>query len=275
MNKRLPKAVLAILTLAAVTSSSHAQEKARSIQFSCVIWKPLPFETVYYRQGETYLPLKLSPGNRSELYELKGSSALLIYTQEKNEEGDIAYKLVGKSSIPAGMERMLFFLTERSDPGELPLRLSGIDDSLLSFPRGSCRFVNMTSVPLAVSFAGKRSIIKPRAMTVLDSKVSTGGGMLQFWIHDRDGNNLYENRYLASHIGRDMFFILPPNKRGGRVNIRLLPQLLAPPPKENGQRPEVEPPLEPSAAPGDPEYYEELPEVEPPLEPSAVKPPED
>ena len=274
MNKRLPKAVLAILTLAAVTSSSHAQEKARSMKFSCVIWKPLPFETVYYRQGETYIPLKLSPGNRSEIYELK-AMALGIYALQETEKEELSYKLVGKASIPTGMSRMLFFITERSDPGELPLRLSGVDDSLLSFPRGSCRFVNMTSVPLAVSFAGKRSIIKPRAMTVLDSKVSTGGGMLPFWIHDRDGNNLYENRYLASHIGRDMFFILPPNKRGGRVNIRLLPQLLAPPPKENGQRPEVEPPLEPSAAPGDPEDYEEHPEAEPPLEPSAVNPPEE
>lgn len=215
----------------------QAQKKGGSVEFSCVIWKPLPFEAVYYRQGETYIPLKLSPSNRSELYELKGASALLIYTQEENEEGEIAYKLVGKSSISASMEKMLFFLTERNDPGELPLRLSGIDDSLLSFPRGSCRFSNLTNVPLAVSFAGKRSIIKPKAMTVVESKVNTGGGMLPFWIHDRDGNNLYENRYLASHIGRDMFFILPPNKRGGRVNIRLLPQLLAPPPKENEANP--------------------------------------
>ena len=226
MNKRLPKAVLAILTLAAVTSSSHAQEKARSIQFSCVIWKPLPFETVYYRQGETYLPLKLSPGNRSELYELKGSSALLIYTQEKNEEGDIAYKLVGKSSIPAGMERMLFFLTERSDPGELPLRLSGIDDSLLSFPRGSCRFVNLTKNPLLVSFGGGKHMIKPKQMTVVKSKVSKKGGLLPFVVWDRSGK-LYENRYNAHQIGRDMIFILPATRPGGRVLVKMLPQLVA------------------------------------------------
>lgn len=236
-HKIFLKAVLPLLMLAVTTTSLHAQKQAVSIKFSCVIWKQLPFETIYYRQGEKYISLKLSPGNRSELYELKGASALLIYTQEESEEGEIAYKLVGKSSIPAGMSQMLFFLTERSDPGELPLRLSGIDDSLLSFPRGACRFANLTSVPLAVTFAGKRSIIKPKGMTVVKSKVDTNGGLLPFWIHDHKGTNLYENRYFASQIGRDMFFILPPNRRGGRVNIRLLPQLLAHPPKENGNQP--------------------------------------
>ena len=223
------------LVLAALlnsTTSLHAQKKAPSAGFSLVTWEALSYEPIYYRQGEDYIPIKLMPGNRSDLFELKGMTSLGLYVAEESEEGEQTYKLVGKTSIPQGISRILFFITERDDPGKLPLRLSGIDDSLLTFPRGACRFVNLTNVPLAVRFADKTSLIKAKDMTVLESKVEASGGLLPFIVFDRKGTNLYENRYFAQQIGRDMIFILPPKRQGGRVNIKLLPQLVPREPEE-------------------------------------------
>lgn len=210
---------------------AQAQKSGKSLEFSCVIWNNLSYPQIFYRQGEKFIPLKLSPSNRSKLYPLKGTSVLELYIPDETEE-KTAYKLVGKKSIAEGMKRMLFFITERSIEGKLPLGVSGVDDSLLAFPRGACRFMNLTGVPLAVTFAGRTSKIKPKEMTVVKSRVSSEGGLLPFIIKNRAGKNLYENRFFAQDIGRDMIFILPPKRKGGRAVIRLLPQLVAFPPKK-------------------------------------------
>lgn len=206
--------------------SLQAQKKGGSVEFSCVIWKNLSHSQIYYRQEKEYVPLELSPGNRSKLYTLKGSSLELYILVESEEEEGVVYQLVGKSTIPAGMSCMLFFITERNEAGKLPLILSGIDDSLLTFPRGTCRFVNLTKNPLLVSFGGGEHMIKPKQMTVVKSKVSKKGGLLPFVVWDRSGK-LYENRYNAHQIGRDMIFILPATRPGGRVLVKMLPQLVA------------------------------------------------
>ena len=217
------------LVLAALIGGSSllcAQKEPPSSGFSLVTWEALSFDQIYFRQGKDFIPIKLLPGNRSKLFDLKGMTSLELYVAEESEEDEQTFKLVGKAPVLQRVSRMLFFITERKEPGKLPLRLSGMDDSLLTFPRGACRFFNLTNVPLAVKFAGKMSLIKAKDMTVVESKVEANGGLLPFIIFDRKGTNLYENRYFAQQIGRDMIFILPPKREGGRVNIRLLPHLM-------------------------------------------------
>jgi hypothetical protein len=216
--------------LAAPSFVQAQQQQAGPVKFSCAIWKNLSLSEVFYRQGKEFIPLKLSAGNRSELYSLKGAAALELYTliaAEQSETGKAEYRLVGQSTLPVGVKRILYFITEIDNPEGLPFRLSGVDDSLLSFPRGAFRFVNLTNVPLKVYFGEEVNEVAPKKMTLVKSKVSREGGLLPFIVQGPNGRNVYENRFFAQETGRDMVFILPPSNPGGRVNVRLLPQLIA------------------------------------------------
>lgn len=222
----LSKTLVTLLLLTSISSVVVAQGTPPKIKFSCVSWKSLSITQIYYQQGKQFHPIHLSPGNRSELFELE-MPVLSLYTKEFSEKGEASYRLIGKGKIPSGTKRVLYFIREVEEEGSLPLQLAGIDDSLSAFPRGSTRFSNLTSTPLVVEFAGERSKIKPRGMTTVKSKVEEKGALLPFWIKTLKGQALYENRYFAQEIGRDMFFILPPASKGGRLNIRLLPQLIS------------------------------------------------
>ena len=193
---------LTLLFLLTAPSFVQAQQQqAGPVKFSCAIWNNLSFSEIFYRQGKEFIPLKLSVGNRSELYSLRGATALELYIlieAEKSETGKAEYRLVGQSTLPVGIKRILYFITEINNPESLPLRLSGVDDSLLSFPRGAFRFVNLTNVSLNVYFGEEVNEISPKKMTLVKSKVSKAGGLLPFIVQDPDGRNVYENRFFCT-----------------------------------------------------------------------------
>ena len=146
-----------ILAVVLFSPSLHAQEEKTksSFEFSFVTWKNLTVAPVFYRDGDKYHEIDLIRAQRSELYRFKKPQAqMLLYTQGENEEGEIVYKLAGKTAIKAASSRMLFFIQDHVEvgPDQLPLILSGIDDSLDAFPMGSFRFVNSTKLPLQVLF---------------------------------------------------------------------------------------------------------------------------
>jgi hypothetical protein len=220
--------VLSLLWAAApLPLGAQSAPKSISVKFSCVIWENLTISNLFYRQGKKYLPLQLSPGNRSELYTLQDTTALELCTLAVDEQGKEYYKRIGQAALPAGSDRALFFIFERKTADGLPLTVSGIDDSLKTFPRGSFRFVNSTPVELKVTFGGVTTPIAPQAMTVVPSQVSKDGGLLPFLVKDAANRNLYETRFFSQPTGRDMVFIAPPRRPGEQVLIKFLAQLIA------------------------------------------------
>eukprot|EP00903_Cladosiphon_okamuranus_P003967 g3965.t1 len=200
-----------------------------SFRFSCVSFAPLGITDLHYREGKNYLPLTVAKGTRSTPVPLRGMEALEIHVPFTGEDGTPGYKLVGKAPLPKGTNLALFFVHEKPAPGGLPLTLSGIDDSLETFPPGTFRFANLTNVPLRVRFGGTNSAIRAGDMTVVESKVGPGGGFLPLWVIDDKGNKVYENRLWSQVSGRDMFFIGPPPRPGAMVSVMLLPQIIPPP----------------------------------------------
>ncbi len=213
--------------------SAQADKKAVKSQFSCVSWDKLSMKELFFRDGKKFTPLRVRAKNRSELYPLGKNQALELYVKlEDGEEEE--YSLVGKASIPENSGRVLFFITEVKSPKNsrgLPLSISGIDDSLKTFPPGSFRFMNNTSVPLTVIFDKQKKNIPPRKMSVIKFNSPSGGGLIPFYIRGPKGEDLYENRLFGKPTGRDMIFIGAPSRRGGRLNILLLPQIVARPSK--------------------------------------------
>ena len=213
-----------------ITLSAQADKQAVKSQFSCVSWNKLSMAELFFRNGKKFMPLRVKAKNRSELYPLGKSQALEVYVKaEEGEEEE--YRMVGKASIPENSGRVLFLIAEVKSPknaSDLPLRISGIDDGLKTFPPGSFRFMNNTRAPLTVIFDKQKKNIPPRKMSVIKFKASSDGGLIPFYIRGPKGEDLYENRLFGRPTGRDMLFIGNPTRKGGRLNILLLPQIVAP-----------------------------------------------
>ncbi|CAA6679894.1 MULTISPECIES: hypothetical protein [unclassified Lentimonas] len=221
---------IGFIAFLSIFSDATAQNPkvSASVEFSCVIWNKLPYETLYYRQDGEYLPLKLSPNNRSPLYDLSGMEAFELYIPGLDETGQPAYKLVGQSALLPDVRRLLFFIVERPKDSGLPLGLLGIDDSLNTFPPGTTRFVNMSSEPLVVSYGDKNTLIPIRSMKNVKSNAPAKGGFMPFLVTDEQGDRVYETRLMSRPTGRDMVFILPSERRDRSVELKFIPQIIPP-----------------------------------------------
>ena len=215
--------ILSLLwTAAALPLGAQSAPKATSIKFSCTAWESLSISKLFYRCGKKYLPLQLSPGNRSELYTLQDATALELYTLAADQQGKESYQRIGQAALPEGADRALFLILEKTTADGLPLTVTGMDDSLKTFPRGSFRFINSTPMELKVLFGGVTTPIAQQAMTVVPSKVSKDGGFVPFLINDAADNTIYETRFFAQPTGRDTVFIAPPPRPGEQVLIKFL-----------------------------------------------------
>ena len=229
-----------ILVTVLFSPSLHAQEEKTksSFEFSFVTWKNLSIAPVFYRDGDKYHELDLFRAQRSELYRFKKPQAeMLLYTQGENEEGEIVYKLAAKTTIKAGISRMLFFIQERVEvkQDQLPLILSGIDDSLDAFPMGTFRFVNNTELSLQVIFPTSRQLLPPKSVKVLTPKIPKLGGFIPLFILDMEKNILFQSRFFGQPRGRKMVFIAPPKKPEGKLKLGFLPQIVPLPPQVENQ----------------------------------------
>jgi hypothetical protein len=213
-----------------------------TVEFCGVVWEPLPIPAVFYRDGKSFLPLEFFPGSRSQLYPLKEGNALELFEKVTAADGAVTYKLVGKAPLVAGARRMLFLVNPAPKTARLPLRLYGVNDALDAFPPGTIRFFNFSTAELQVKFAGQVSKLPAGRMSLVKSNVSENGGFIPFLIGDPKGKVIFETRLFSQPTGRDMVFISAPAQPGGRVLVKVLPQLIAPePPKPAGPQPSSSP----------------------------------
>jgi hypothetical protein len=219
-----------ILT-AILWASAHAwvQGQAASgkapFQFSCVVWKKLPYPTVFFRQADKFLPLELLPRQRSKIYKLRGQN-LELFIEKKQPDAKPGYQLVGKAPLPTGTKQMLFLIREAGKGAKLPLSVFGMDDSLTAFPVGSFRFFNFTKFAIQVEFGGKTNKLNPKAAKVVTPDIPKLGGFLPFYIKDLNGNIGFQTRLFGQPRGRKIVFIVPPVKESENVSVLFLPQII-------------------------------------------------
>lgn len=226
------RCLIAVLLLAASPALLNAQaETAKpAVEFSCLVWDPLPFSEVFYLDGKSYLPLEFSPGNRSKLYPLKGASSLELYVKQVGADGAVSYKLVGKSPLVVGTRRMLFVIELAQQSAGLPLTIFGMDDSLDKFPPGTFKFLNLFKSALQVQFGGQTTPLPPGEVRVVKSNVPELGGFLPFMLGDAQGKIIFQTRLFGQPAGRELVFIGPPAKPNGPPRLKFLPQIIPPEP---------------------------------------------
>ena len=239
-NPSLLRLLFALFSFAlpvALQAKDESPGHSGSIQFSCAVWEKLSYPELFYRDGKSYLPLEFFPGNRSQLYPLKDGNALELYEKVTAEDGEVTYQLVGKAPLVAGARRMLFLVDPVANASRLPLKLYGVNDALDVFPPGTMRFFNFSPTELQVKFAGQVSKLTAGGMSLVKSNVSEKGGFIPFLIGDPNGEVVFETRLFSQPSGRDMVFIGAPAQPGGRVLVKVLPQLVSPePPQPAGQQ---------------------------------------
>jgi hypothetical protein len=202
-------------------------KKAAPFQFSCVVWKDLPYPELLYRQGEEFLPLELPPRQRSQMYPLKGQEVLELYVAKDMPDGKPGHELVGKAALRPETGRMLFMIQESEDKAALPLSVYGLDDSLKGFPMGSFRFLNFTKIPLQVEIAGVTDNLPPARDKVVTPDIPKLGGFLPFYIRDAKGNIGFQTRLFGQPRGRKMVIIVPPKNESENLAVLFLPEIIA------------------------------------------------
>jgi len=216
----------------AVAFAQPADVKS-SIQFSCVVWKDLSYPALFFRQRDEFLPLTLPPRQRSQMYSLQGQEALELYVAKDQANGKPGHELVGRAALPQRAKQMLFMIQESPNGGKLPLTVFGMDDSLDSFPAGSFRFLNFTTLPLQVEFGGTTNKLSPQAIEVVQPEIPKLGGFLPFMIKDSKGHIGFQTRLFAQPRGRKLVLIVPPKKMGEKLAVLFLPQIVPPPPPKS------------------------------------------
>lgn len=232
--KRISVTLIAILwALCPVVALAQPADEKSGVQFSCVVWKDLPYPALFFRQGTEFLPLTLLPRQRSQMYSLQGQEALELYIAKDQASGKPTHELVGRAALPQQAKQMLFMIQESANGGKLPLTVFGMDDSLDAFPVGSFRFLNFTNLPLQVEFGGATNKLSPQAIQVVQPEIPKLGGFLPFMIKDSEGRIGFQTRLFGQPMGRKMVLIVPPTKAGEKLAVLFLPQIIPPPPPES------------------------------------------
>ena len=226
-----PTLLLACLTLLISGSFTCAQEPAESSDsgqpkpytgkaFSAIALSKIPYENLYYRNGTKFIEIIWKNSRRSDPYPLSEAEALELFIEHDDPEQP--YRLVGKASLVANTQKMLYFvgLNGSKQEGQLPLKLYGIDDSQTVFPDSSYRFINFAPVPLVVDFNKKRFALKPGQPKVQKVSLSQAGEFTPFVVRTSKGKVLGGTRLFSHATNREMVLIFPPKKGSKRMDIR-------------------------------------------------------
>ena len=133
-------------------ASAQAEVQRGRVTFTMIAVADLPYENLYYRDGQKVTLIELRKGRRSEPYTL--SSAEFIELLTDHEDPGLRYRLIGKAPLVTGTSQMLYFLKKKGSiqPKSVPVGMFGIDDSEDTFPGSSYRFINFINAPLSIEF---------------------------------------------------------------------------------------------------------------------------
>ena len=221
-------ACLAVLISGSFTCAQEPTESSDSGEakpytgkaFSAIALSKIPYENLYYRNGTKFIEIIWKNSRRSDPYPLSEAEALELFIEHDDPEQP--YRLVGKASLVANTQKMLYFvgLNGSKQEGQLPLKLYGIDDSQTVFPDSSYRFINFAPVPLVVDFNKKRFALKPGQPKVQKVSLSEAGEFTPFVVRTSKGKVLGGTRLFSHASNREMVLIFPPKKDSKRMDIR-------------------------------------------------------
>ena len=197
-------------------------------KISCLYWEGKPTEALYYREGEHFRRLEFKQAQRSDGFSLRGMPFFELYREAVHSEpGKPPYELLSQCKIPNAVE-ILFVVIPYERNGSLLYQVQAMDDSLISFPPGSFRFLNYTPEEIQVKCGKQTQKIPSLGMWGMSAKDSPTGGFIPFVLGDSNGDVIYGTRIFGQPSGRELVFIIPPAKKGGTPRVKFISQLISP-----------------------------------------------
>lgn len=204
-----------------------------SVNFSVYALRPLATNNLYYQDSpESFTKLEFRPKSRSDIYQASIPShnqSLRIYRQTISTNGETNYQLAGQTTLPQSQTPWLVILTNNPSDSNT-IKAYAVDDSSISYPKGSMRLANITGVEVV----GK---INDASVTLPSSQISQafhGGSREAFDIAiAAEGNSryhlLYKNTVRITSGSRGLLLLTPPVRKG---SIRIGGHLLLESPNE-------------------------------------------
>jgi hypothetical protein len=164
--------------------------------------------------------IEVQSSKRSKPYALSSAEFLELFTD--HEDPELKYRLIGKAPLVTGSSKMLYFFKEigSNDAGKLPVALFGLDDSELTFPNSSFRFINFINAPLLIEFDNERFGMKPGQSKISKLDLPAGGEFTSFIVKDIEERTLGGTRLFSHAASREMVLIFPPKEGKKRLDIR-------------------------------------------------------
>ena len=212
-------ALLVAVFIAGTSSAAEPNERG-PITFTVISLSSLPYETLYCRNGEKFTPIELRKGKRSKPYTLSSAEFIELYTD--HEDPEQRYRLIGKAPLITESSEMLYFLKDvgSNEAGRLPVGLFGLDDSDLTFPDSSFRFINFINAPLLIEFDNERFGMKPGQSKISKLDLPAAGEFTSFIVKDIEERTLGGTRLFSHAASREMVLIFPPKQGKKRLDIR-------------------------------------------------------
>ena len=201
-------------------SNAQKNTKRGVASFTAIALSGLPYKQLYYRNGRKFIAIELKNGRRSKPHALSSAKVFEVFIDHDDPKNP--YKLVGKTSLVPGTQKMLYFIGMRGakSKSKLPLALYGIDDSDRAFPDSSYRFISFINTPLNVEFNNKRFIVRQGKPMLRKLSLSKEGKFSPFLVRNSKGEILGGTRLFSHAANREMVLIFPPKKGQKRLDVR-------------------------------------------------------
>lgn len=150
---------LAICAASLLTSQTMGQqsEEPLSIRFSCLSWEGVKKSNLKYLQNGQAVDLRISSAYRTGPYNYTGPNPLVLFKEEKGEDGAIVQVPVASVVIPRGMKDVLFLMVKNTPPLSERFPVPGVEvvvmnDDFGSFPKGAYRVFNLSDYEIGGVF---------------------------------------------------------------------------------------------------------------------------
>ena len=190
-------------------------------------WDDAPEETLYFRMGEEYHPMRFKRRARADAISLRRMDKFEIFRAvEGAANGKRSYQILASATVPSHINEAVIMVMAPEKAGNGMYRILVMDDSAEAFPASTYLFVNLTGQILSFDFAGESQDIQAGKSKVMHSRVTQQGALVPFILTDSDGKRIYENRFFGKHIARNIVFVAEPAEEGRAHRIKLWEQLL-------------------------------------------------
>lgn len=215
--------LIAFLTWAA-PCLGQTELDASDWTFTAMLWKDLPIDKLYYKEGAEYLPISLNTRKRSKEYPLADRQTFELFTPAVDENGQEFFRVVASQALTDVSRKMFFLIVPVPKPSGLPLAVIALDDTLNNFPPGSFRFFNFTKSRLLIKVKENFKPVASGQSVLIPTEGAADGGLIPVAIGGNDGDLLHFTRMTAHPRSRKMIFIAQSENPKRKFKFRFVPQ---------------------------------------------------